>query len=189
MRDILKKLSAGKEEKVMVIHRHRSEYNSDIAHIHICFGYFDQEKYDGSGLGFYDFGDKNLGLKYLRVESQFDRDNSVPYGHALKIGKGYESPMTIDEADKALKVAKSVQKKMDKIIELEGHPKSYQDYVMILARALNVKKFYAKQDLESPNSQQLQCWALNHLRSKIESFESEIFTAIGNPVANKEEVK
>ncbi len=133
------KLKLGKETVAMMI---KSEPlgSSDYGNVTISVVYV---KEDGKSIGYYDnyFDQKNK-YKGLTYSCQVSRNIEVPYACRLFVDGCDFVEITLDVAKQAVKTMSPIQKKLDKIANIEGETVSFEDMACRLARVIGAKAFF-----------------------------------------------
>ena len=163
-----KLLESGKETvAVRVINDCRQ--NHEYAHITLQVVHVAKSgQYDT--FGFYDnYYDQKNQYKGLMLTCQMDPSKNEPYAFHVGIRPDREM-ISQESAESAAKVLKSINRKMVKMSETEGHVKDFSEFAMRFCRAIKAKAFYTN---VNGNRQQ----SINHniglLRSELDALVKE----------------
>jgi hypothetical protein len=144
-----------KKGKEVVCFRVQNSTERGYGHITIGLVYYDPEaSSQHQGMSFYDnyYNDKHK-YRGITIKSQsgsggLSSDNAEPYGYEIQLDTHHK--ITTSVAKEFLDAMRPIQRKLDKIIDIEGHPQSYLEYVVRLVRVFGVKRFYHK-NYDRPN--------------------------------------
>lgn len=92
--------------------------------------------------GFYDnyYGQKHQ-YRGLKLTCQMDWRQNKTYGFHIGISPKTDL-ISLEEAETSLKVLRTINRKMLKMIHNEGHTDDFSEYAMRFCRAINAKAFY-----------------------------------------------
>jgi len=147
--DIYTKLSKGREtvalriDNICITGRECGHIILDVVHV------ADHDSKFNNSMWFYEnyFDQKNK-YKNLAISCQLDGYNEAPYGWKLFIKPNMVNfdGTDLEEAEQMVKTLRPIHRKLDKIRDIEGEPKTFVDFVLRIVRVLKIKAFYAKDD-------------------------------------------
>lgn len=165
--DIHELLERGKEDVALVLSNDCSDF-SEYAHINLLVAYVvpDKGRYNES-IGYYNnyFNEKNK-YKDLKISCQMDSRKEQPYAWQLGISQIGSGSFNLADAEEMVKTLRPINRKLLKIVDTEGSPDTFEEYVSRIVRVLGVKAFYEKVD---GNLQFSRCNEMSLLRSRIKT--------------------
>jgi hypothetical protein len=141
--DIYEKLKAGKEKVALRFYSEAKSSGNILIHCDVV--YVKDELTKGYSIGYYDNTEEKRQYKGLKVTALQSSACGKPFGWELE-KRTYSGTMSFYEASSFIKAVKPINKKLAKFDSEEGVVISFEDYILRLAKVLNVNDFYANGD-------------------------------------------